>query len=77
MAISDTDSDRVPAQPAVTRVDNAATPETIYVYAPENIGWIKLVRQADDTDEDHIARQGMYTKLLKLQLEPSSKPEGC
>jgi soluble cytochrome b562 len=44
-------------------------PGTIHVYAPEGIVEIKIVRQADDTDEDHAARQNMYAKLLKLNDE--------
>ena len=66
MATRDPRGDRVPAQPGAVRVGNAPEPETIYVYAPENVGSIKLVRQADDPDEGYAARQGMYAKLLKL-----------
>lgn len=66
MRMSYSGVDRAPAQRSTKSAGNAPKPETIFVFAPENIGSIKLVRQADDTDEDHAARQNMYTKLLKL-----------
>jgi hypothetical protein len=51
---------------ASERAGSTPKPETILVFAPENIGSIAVLRQADDTDAGHAARQNMYAKLLKV-----------